>query len=1014
MRWLFIYIIHLIFMLSGINLKASQIDFFILHYNTHYNLPADLIKDVNMDNKGGYYLATDEGCFLFWGRESIKLKTPLNRSNYFKKLLRKKDGTLLCISDDALYEIDYNLQGPYLKLLLGKGRSVNDTIPYYYKNIFEDNFGIIWLADRRNIFSLSKGKVKKFEMDAKNASTSYQRSYQFMEFADNQLSVLSQQGYFYLYDREQEVFVEYPDLLTEEVYSSTRMDKNSYLLGCKDGLSKLEFNQNYKLNSITNSQGIVFSAFGKIEDQIFLGGSWSQGVFVLDFTGKRLDMKQVDDFPYNGVQNLYTSDNLDFIASTNLGVVVLRRKQFEAVFDDVKSGIINHLFIDNEDHIFFIRNNVIYKSTNDKSGLKPIVGKRSNDTNLVMHYSNDSVLIGTSDGNLLLYYKGKLIEELQLEQKYVIDIVKDKFGFYWIQNGHELYQVDFSIHKLINHTANIPTQNSVGAIALDTDSLLTIGTNEWQEPIIQFDYKDNIFHGVKSEFFPDSIQEYNCLKLLILKDSLLIGTSKGIYVFKQDTLSKLEVGEYSNEEVHAMASDSIGALWFSTSKGLIKWEDNECCIFTDLSGIPSKTINRDGILIDQQQAVWLATNNGVVRFNKNIQSVEARKPVVVSQRHNRFIYNDHEELEITADEYYILSLHSSYLPQYANQFRYKVVSGDKQISSWEKVSTEDELFLKISNTGKYQLLISSKNDGLSKWSSPLIIDINVVLPFYKRWYFLLVIFLILFALVGVYIYHDRKKSIREKQKLEKLVAQRTCELRSSNKELKALNKTKDRFLSIIAHDLRSPFQTLIGISSLLIQSYDELSDDERKKMIRNLQKTSELSYDLLMNLLVWTRVQTGAFDVKISSFRLDELINRNIEFAKESAAIKNIQFEQNLIQLQVEADEDMISTILRNLISNAIKFSNHNTVIRINMWTEKRKVYVSVVDQGRGMTAEEIGIIKREDSNYSTEGTDREKGTGFGLSICREFIKVNKGKMKIESAINGGSTFTFSLPIVER
>jgi len=192
MKRLPVYIIISFILLLGNILKAEHGIFHVIHYSTQYNLPTDLIKDVNKDDKGGYFMATDEGCYWFLGREYYLLKTLPDKSTYFKHFMRKRDGSLLVISDDALYQIDYNTEGPYLNFLLGKGRSINDSLPFYYKSLYEDDQGAIWIADNRHLYSLDGGQLKKYKMDKKNQTTSYERSFQFLSFPNNRFAAISQ------------------------------------------------------------------------------------------------------------------------------------------------------------------------------------------------------------------------------------------------------------------------------------------------------------------------------------------------------------------------------------------------------------------------------------------------------------------------------------------------------------------------------------------------------------------------------------------------------------------------------------------------------------------------------------------------------------------------------------------------------------------------------------------------------------------------------------------------------
>lgn len=230
-------------------------------------------------------------------------------------------------------------------------------------------------------------------------------------------------------------------------------------------------------------------------------------------------------------------------------------------------------------------------------------------------------------------------------------------------------------------------------------------------------------------------------------------------------------------------------------------------------------------------------------------------------------------------------------------------------------------------------------------------------------------------------------------------------------ELKNLNATKDKFFSIIAHDLKNPFITILGFSELLLSDYEELSDEEKLYYIEEMKKSADTSHNLLQNLLQWSRSQTGRIVFQPKILSIDEIILENIELLKPTAEQKEIKIEySNLCQVNVFADEDMVSTIIRNLISNAIKFTERKGSIFISTVDSDSVVNISVKDSGIGMCEETQQKLFQLDTSYSTAGTEKEMGTGLGLILCKEFIEKNGGSIYVESKQGEGSTFHFTLP----
>ena len=236
-------------------------------------------------------------------------------------------------------------------------------------------------------------------------------------------------------------------------------------------------------------------------------------------------------------------------------------------------------------------------------------------------------------------------------------------------------------------------------------------------------------------------------------------------------------------------------------------------------------------------------------------------------------------------------------------------------------------------------------------------------------------------------------------------------LTQSSEALKLLNATKDKFFSIIAHDLKNPFTTLMGFSDMLLHEYHEMDDAEKLKFITAIRDSSKFAHKLLENLLDWSRAQTGSIEYKPKEFNICELIESNIKLLEFMASNKKIDLEFSANkEIKVFADHEMIDTVLRNLITNAIKFSGRNKKIITDCVYVDKFVQISIVDQGIGMDEKQIDELFRLDVNHSTHGTEEEKGTGLGLILCKEFIEKNGGKIWVESKPNIGSKFHFKIP----
>ena len=229
-------------------------------------------------------------------------------------------------------------------------------------------------------------------------------------------------------------------------------------------------------------------------------------------------------------------------------------------------------------------------------------------------------------------------------------------------------------------------------------------------------------------------------------------------------------------------------------------------------------------------------------------------------------------------------------------------------------------------------------------------------------------------------------------------------------ELKTLNASKDKLFSIIAHDLREPFSGIVGNLELLNESIGSFPIEESQDMVQDALKCAKDAYLLLENLLEWSRMQNGKLQMNKTNFNLFFQAESAIKILAGAITIKKLCITNEIEKdLRAFADEYMTFTVFRNLISNAVKFSNTYGKIRISSKSEMDSVKICIEDSGVGISAEDIKKLFRTENHHTTPGTAQEKGTGLGLILCKEFVEKNGGRIWVESEIGKGSRFLFTL-----
>jgi len=361
-------------------------------------------------------------------------------------------------------------------------------------------------------------------------------------------------------------------------------------------------------------------------------------------------------------------------------------------------------------------------------------------------------------------------------------------------------------------------------------------------------------------------------------------------------------------------------------------------------------------------------------------------------------------------------------------YSYQLLGFDKAWSKWSK-KTEKE----YTNLGKGRYTFQVKARNVYDVESTIgIYQLTILPPFYYTWWALSLYIILSGFLVFLLLQWRIANLRRQKKQLQQQVMAKTAliieqkeELQVTNEELETINDaltehrneleianaTKDKFFSIIAHDLRNPFNALLGISEMLVDKIKERDFESSYKFAQAIHQASSASFELLENLLNWSRSQTGKISFTPENLDVKELIDTNISLLINSAEAKGILLTSTLTEsLIAYADRNMVLTILRNLITNAIKFSRKDDRITVDVEESEVCITIHVSDTGIGINERTVGKIFKPGEKIKTAGTAKEPGTGLGLILCKEFVEWHRGKIWVESKEGVGSRFSFTLP----
>lgn len=270
------------------------------------------------------------------------------------------------------------------------------------------------------------------------------------------------------------------------------------------------------------------------------------------------------------------------------------------------------------------------------------------------------------------------------------------------------------------------------------------------------------------------------------------------------------------------------------------------------------------------------------------------------------------------------------------------------------------------------------------------------------------------CLILVIIAHNRanKKSYQILSEQNRQIQIQSDELRVQRDQLKNINITKDKLYSIIAHDLKNPFNVIIGFTAILIEQWDETDNNTKLLYIDQMNKSAKNTFDLLQNLLEWARAQSGKLCINPECNEIRKRIDIALSHVADHARSKNISII-NLTDpsLRIWVDKNMIGTVLRNLLTNAIKFTHENGSVNISSHTNSNgDISITIEDNGIGISEDALKNIFNIETHTVSHGTNNEHGTGLGLLLCKEFVEKNRGKIEVESTVDVGTKFTITFP----
>lgn len=853
--------------------------------------------------------------------------------------------------------------------------------------LYQDKKGMLWVGTTSGLyhynlkvecfeeaqFKLHLAEIFSFEntfirtiLEDKNGNlivgTEGNGLYVFSGFSDKQLSIQN-------YTSENST-------IGHNIIQSLMIDRSENLwIGTLQGISKTDLKKKkfalYRKYNSPNSidlLGNVIASLYKNEDGVLWVGNWGQGLNLFN-----REAKTVEHFSTQGLGNHYIPN--DFIH------VIFKDSQHR-IWLGTRDGI---LIYDKPSNCF-----VPYYDYFKNTKLPAFHHDRINS---IIQDKASNYWIGTQNGlyriNLatleIEVFQKELDEKHQLSANLIYSLLEDSEGLIWIATVSGLDRYDPTTGKIEHFRKGRDALSGDLIISLceDREGDIWIGTSTYAN---RYNKKDSTFTYYSSE---QGLPSNNIFE--ILKDK-------------------------NNE------------LWFTTGKGLCRFDEQQNFFrtFTLEDGLQSLEFNIRAAYACDDGELLIGGMNG---FNSFYPDSIAKNPFVPNLAFTTFyktkggikeVVNLAQSTTVKLDHkinsFTIEFAALEYTNPKKNNYAYKMVGISDE---WIEIGNRRFVPFFALPPGEYTFVVKgSNNDGV--WNNDGIsIGIIVMPPWWKSIYAYLVYLAVIVLLVIGFISVRERKLKQDKMILEKKVLERTNKIEeqkqliiSQNQELKELNVTKDKFFSIIGHDLGNQFHIIVGFSELLLSGFKKMDIDKIETHLGNIYKVSKHARELLENLLTWARIQTKSIYFNPKNFSVNTKILESIDFLDGVNVEKNIKIEVFAKdEIEIYADVNMFSTVFRNLVANAIKFTHVNGKISIYIKKKKNFCEIAVKDNGVGIPAEDIKKFFKIASNHSTIGTNGEKGTGLGLVLCKEFIDRHKGEIWVESVVGKGSKFTFTLPL---
>lgn len=1031
-------------LMLGLHYVSAQ-QFNFTYYTSNEGMPTDLLKAVDITPAGFPLIATDDGLVFFDGQHFRVFRDPLP-GVLVKFIHRLPDGKLLVSDDKGLSLVSVNNFEMDIQLIKRGTVNLTDTALWYPKLIFTDRKLRTWVTDNHTIYQYKGGKLIPLGLSMKIFPESVQRSFMLADDGSGYLFAFYEGGsIFRIQPERMEISEVSARFHKKQFFFAAAFSDSRIWAAAREGLWEFRTENGHIISENLIIPDLEFSWIEPLEKGVYLGGTWSQGLFLIQQTTSGLVFKKIEDYAYQNVNHIKNDNAGNLWISSDNGLVLMQKQGFRNPFARTITDYIQALAaIPGE--VLIAENSRIWSVSEGLGEFEArIAFQTPGETILRVVGIKDNIWWSTAEGNIYHANKrGKPVRIFSGRKAAIFILVPDGKGRIWFcQDGR-------NAPGYVNSKGEI--ENPLGENAFEGSRIISIAVHPVSGNLLLGGTSDE---GYLWEYDPQQKVLKNLSKPVGFQHNVpvaindiafapgnVIWLASSFGLLRLDGIGRISRFEHENIKESAVKSvlrDEEGNLWFTLSLGLVKWDGKEAYIFSERDGLPSKTTSYRTLIKDSQGRLWVGTISGIAVLDEGSQSKKTPQPLVGQIFINGTLksYNEGQKIRLKKGDFLRLEFVTPAFPSRSLTYRYRVISaGDT--GEWKTFRNAAELFTEQLASGTYTLEVEVRKTGNHSWSTSLILPMHVGLKWYQNPWIVSGILLLLILIIFMIVRYQATLHRHRETELERIINERTREimeqswqierqnediirknaqLEATNKELnearlkaEKLAQARSLFLSTISHELRTPLNAVIGMTYIL------LNENPRPDQVENLNTlkfSAENLLALINDILDYSKIDAGKLVFEEADFDIREKVHNVVQVLQVKAQEKGIKVLCELspdIPDFVIGDPTRFNQILFNLAGNAVKFTHEGYVkIRLSQ-LERTATHVSlridVEDTGIGIPSDKLPLIFESFSQAGVDITRKYGGTGLGLTITKSLVELQGGRIEVSSEPGKGSCFS--------